>query len=359
MKIVIITNYWRESPGGGAKVYVTNFVDHLIEKDLDIEVIFRQGQDLDQTKCPKNTILFMIFSFFRLLQTKPNVIQAMDPWYCLLPAVMYRKLFNCIIIESFLSEPTEKHHQIFLTFFQNLLDTCDYIIIGYSGLRDKMWQVYRITLKNTKLIRPAISIQHVTIDDLNKFKEQFNIPNNAMIILIQGFTADKLKKEGVKIVLESIQSLISKYPDIHVIITRDGHFSNELKLFAQEMGLEKNTIFTGDLSNPFIPLAMCDIFIFPYSGTFATGLALFEAMYAGKPIIMTSSGGIPEVIEDGVNGLIIGPDVDLMREKIEFLITNRDYAKRLGDAAKMFAGENFSWDRFIERHMEIYQRYPR
>jgi len=358
MKITTITNYWRESGGGGAKVYVTNLVDHLIERKPDIEVIFRQGQDHNNWKGPKNTILFAIFSFFKLLQIKPNVIFTTGEWYCISPAVMYKKLFCCRIIVTFLSEPIQKYPKIFLIFFQILLDSCDNIVIGYCGFRDKMLQVYRITLKNVTLIRPAISVQQVTSDELNNFKDQFNVTDNAIIILIQGFTADEVKKVGVKIVFDSIQLLISRYPNIQVIITREGHFSNELKLYAQEKGLENNTIFTGNLSNPFVPLKMCDIFIFPYAGTFATGLALFEAMYAGKPIIMTSSGGRHEVIEDGVNGLIINPDVDLMREKIEFLICNREYGKLLGGAAKIFAEDNFSWDMFIERHMELINNNP-
>jgi glycosyltransferase involved in cell wall biosynthesis len=357
MKIVIITNYWRDSPGGGVKIFVTSLVDHLIERDLDVGVIFRQGQDHTYWKGPKNKILFALFSFFKLLWIKPNVIHVMQAWYCLLPAVIYKKLFKCLIIETFLSEPTGKSPHIFLKFFQCLLDTCDYIIIGYDGFKDKMLQVDGIILNNTILIREAISVQQVSSDDLKRFKEQFKIPNNAIVILIQGFTANMLKKEGVKIVLEAVRSLINRYPNIQVIITRESQFSNELKSYAQERGLENNTIFTGDLSNPFVPLELCDIFIFPWTGTFAFGLALIEAMFAGKPIIMTSSGGKSEVIIDGVNGLLIYPNVEKMREKLEFLISNPDYAKKLGDAAKISAEDCFSWNMFIERHLKIYQQY--
>jgi glycosyltransferase involved in cell wall biosynthesis len=76
-------------------------------------------------------------------------------------------------------------------------------------------------------------------------------------------------------------------------------------------------------------------------------------MAVGKPIIATPVGGIPEVIKDGENGLLVEPDAKKIAGKIEFLLENPQIAKKLGENAKRTA-EKFTWEKTAERFLEIY-----
>ena len=59
MRIAIVTNYWFFSEGGGLRTFIVNLVEALIEKEMDVKVIFREGVDLNNYKGNKNKILFV------------------------------------------------------------------------------------------------------------------------------------------------------------------------------------------------------------------------------------------------------------------------------------------------------------
>jgi glycosyltransferase involved in cell wall biosynthesis len=63
-------------------------------------------------------------------------------------------------------------------------------------------------------------------------------------------------------------------------------------------------------------------------------------MSLGKPIVATAVGGIPEAISDGVNGLLVKPDVGQIAEAINHLLTDRTYADELGNAQKALLRKN-------------------
>ena len=174
-----------------------------------------------------------------------------------------------------------------------------------------------------------------------------------LVLLAQAFTANKLKAEGAKLLIKSVKKLRDKYPNLILILTREGSYSNKLKEFAKNEGIEDNVIFTGDLENPYLPLVICDIYTHTPIGE-GLPLALLEAMSMRKPIIATSVGGIPEAIENGVNGILVEPDVDKIAEKIEYLLENREFAEELGRNAKKTAEATFTWEKAAEKFIEIY-----
>ncbi len=138
-----------------------------------------------------------------------------------------------------------------------------------------------------------------------------------------------------------------------MILTREGEYSNELKKFVKSEGVQDNVIFTGDVDNPFVPLVICDIYTHISLGE-GLPIALLEAMSMGKPIIATKVGGIPEVIENGKNGILVDTDVDEITEKIEYLLENKVFRKRLAKNAKKTVEENFTWDNSVDKFIKIY-----
>jgi glycosyltransferase involved in cell wall biosynthesis len=116
-------------------------------------------------------------------------------------------------------------------------------------------------------------------------------------------------------------------------------------------GVSENIIFTGDIDDPNVPLQICDIYTHTPLGEGGVSLAVLEAMAIGKPIIATSVGGIPEIIEDGINGLIVQPEVDQIAQKIDYLLENKDLAAKLGENAQNKVKSKFNWrisaDKFL------------
>jgi len=105
MKVAIITNYWKNSDGGGIKTYLMGLVDALKGRCAGVSVIFRSGADPDNFKSCDNKILFVLKSYFYLRKIHPDLIQTQAGWYGLLPGVLYKKLHGCTLVHTFHTEP--------------------------------------------------------------------------------------------------------------------------------------------------------------------------------------------------------------------------------------------------------------
>jgi len=191
--------------------------------------------------------------------------------------------------------------------------------------------------------------------EIEEFEKKYGIQKETIVLLSVGLTALKHKADGAKLLIKAIKELRSKYKDIRLILTREGLYSNDLKCFSSSESVLDNVIFTGTIDNPSIPLQLCDLYVHTPLGEGGVSISLLEAMAFGKPIVATSVGGIPEAIEDGVNGLLVQPDYIQIAEKIEYLLENKEIAKMLGDNAKLTALEKFSWESVANKFIQMSQ----
>jgi len=143
--------------------------------------------------------------------------------------------------------------------------------------------------------------------------------------------------KGLTYLLEAIVQLKSIHPTTQFRVYGDGPLREELLSYAEQLGLDGNQIFVGaftsreELSHI---MAQTDIFVM---SSILEGLpiALLEAMSYGRPVVVTTVGGIPEAIEDGVNGLLCEPrDPECLAQKICALIEDPALRLKLGRAAR-------------------------
>lgn len=354
LRIAMITSYWKNSDGGGIKTYVVNLVDELKKNNVDVSVLFREGVDCDQYDCGKNKIWFIFKSYRQLNKLRPDVIHSHGTWYCLFPGVVYKTFNKSTLIFTFHSEPKKKLSLPARIFFHRLLDKCDCVTFVSKGLEEQVVDVDEFSFQRTEITYSGVKLFNVTNDNICQFIDAFNLNSSSPVILVQAFTANELKVRGLKIVIRAIKLLRSKFPNIKLLITRDGQYTNELKKFVGEENIRDCIIFTGDVQNPFIPIVLSDIFIFPWLGKSGVGLALLEAMVCGKPVIVTDTGNGSEVIDNGINGLLVPPEPEAIAKKIELLIENPEYSQNLGNNAKTTAEIKFTWKRTAEKFIEIY-----
>lgn len=354
MTIVVITNYWRNSDGGGLKKYITNLVEELEKHGLDIHVIYRLGLDKTRKKGNEKKLIFSINTFFYLKKKRPNIIQSFGGWYCLLPAVIYKKFYPCRIIGAFHTEPEKKLPLAGKLLMQSLINECDCVTFGSKKLVQKMEEIEGLKFKHIEITPAGIRSFYVPEKKIHEFKNQFRVKANAIVLLGLGLTALKHKAEGAKLLIKAISIVQMKYPTILLILTREGKYTNELKQYAKSQGISEKIVFTGDIEDPNVALSIAHVYVHTPLGEGGVPQSLLEAMIMGKPIIATSVGGIPEAIENGVNGLLVEPDFNKIAESIELLLGNVDLAKNLGYNAKIKAMKNFSWEALAEKFIKIY-----
>jgi glycosyltransferase involved in cell wall biosynthesis len=354
MKIALITNYWKNSDGGGVKTYVVNLVDALKNKGADVSVLFREGDDPEHFCRGRNKVVFSFACYQQLRKIRPEVIYSQGTWYCLLPGVLYKKLHGCTLVHTFHTEPDRGLPLPAKIFFQSLLNACDCVTFVSKKLQERVVEVDGLSFSKTAITYAGVRAGEVTTEEVERFREQYGIGEDAIVLLAIGMTALPYKAEGLKLLIRAVRILRETYPNIMLIATREGKYSDEVKAFAREMGVEDQVIFTGDVENPFVPLKMCDLYTHITLGEGGVSVALLEAMAMGKPIVATSVGGIPEAITDGENGLLVAPDAEQVAEEIDQLLQDRECAERLGRCAKATVEEKFTWEQAAKRFLSIF-----
>jgi glycosyltransferase involved in cell wall biosynthesis len=351
MNIALITNYWKNSNGGGVKNYVVNLVDALRSKGNDVNVLFREGDDPEQFQGRRNKLAFSISCYRQLCKKQPDVIYSQGTWYCLLPGVLYKRFHRCKLIHTFHSDPYKRLSLSAKRFFQCLLNSCDCVTFVSKRLQERVVEVDGLSFPRAAITYAGVRSREVPETEVRRFREQYGINENAIVLLAQAMTAHPLKAEGLKLLLSALPPLVEIYPNLLLVVTREGPYSDELRAFAREIGVGAKVIFTGNVENPFVPLEICDIYTHITLGD-GLPLSLLEAMVMGKPIIATPIGGIPEVIVDGENGILVAPEVEQIAKMIDFLLRYREHAERMGKCAKETAEGEFTWEQAADRFVQ-------
>lgn len=154
--------------------------------------------------------------------------------------------------------------------------------------------------------------------------------------------------------LDLVMDVAHSLPEIELCIAGEGPERSRLEHKAAKLGLEYRFLGTITGENKAYWLSRADIFVFA-STTLSSGreegapVALREAMAAGLPVVATRTGAIPELVRDGVDGLVVSPDDrDSMRQALQRLARDEGLRWRLGQQARRSA-TRWSWTHVAER----------
>jgi glycosyltransferase involved in cell wall biosynthesis len=354
MKVAILTKPWKNSIGTGMKTYIVNLVDELAKnKNIDVSVIYIDGEDSSNYKVKGHRFLFPIKAFFHLKHIKPDVIHTHASWYLLFTGFIYKLFWDAKLVTTMHSHPSK------LSLFEKkfmgfLFNNCDVITYVSKDLKNKIHDAWKIDFKaKEEITYGGVEKKYVSDEEITKFCNQYCIKKDSIILLAQSFPIAKVKSEGAKILMNAVKIVSVNYPNISLIITGIGPYKEELESFADLNNLNDIVIFTGWVDNPFIPLEICDIYSHISLGE-GLPMAILEAMSVGKPIIATPVGGIPEVISSGESGLLVEPDANKIAESILYCIENEEIAMGLGKKAKFIVDKNFTWNLSANKFVEIF-----
>jgi glycosyltransferase involved in cell wall biosynthesis len=199
--------------------------------------------------------------------------------------------------------------------------------------------------------------------EIHKIRDEFGIDGDFLIIgMTSRFGPDKGHEEFIKAAKVLLSKRGVERGRLKFLIVGSSVFEVDrereeyLKGMVREYGLWEDFIFTGFRDDVPNLLALMDIFVLPAHQE-PCGRVLFEAQAMEVPVIGTSSGGTPEIVEDGVTGLLFKPkNVDELVEKLELLIGNPLLRKRMGKAGRQRMKYMFPIKNNSELTMKIYRR---
>lgn len=166
-------------------------------------------------------------------------------------------------------------------------------------------------------------------------------------------------KYGIDILLEAVHLLVSRneIPEISVNIVGDGQQRERLEAMAERLDIDSNVRFLGRLPNAQVPaiLKSADVAAVA-SRSESFGVAAVEAQACGVPVIASSVGGLPEVVEDGVSGVIVQKeDPEALARALVELHEDRARLRRMGQAARDRVRKHYDWSRNLRHMVDIYR----
>jgi glycosyltransferase involved in cell wall biosynthesis len=161
--------------------------------------------------------------------------------------------------------------------------------------------------------------------------------------------------KGLSYLLQSVSILLRQRANVRLLIVGDGVIRKDLETQARDLGISENVVFLGHREDTDELLQALDIFVLP-SLSEGIPMALLEAMAASRAVVASRVGGIPEIVEDGVEGFLVEPmDVTQLAENCGRLIESPEIAMKMGEQARKRVMQEFSAAAMADRVAALYK----
>lgn len=202
----------------------------------------------------------------------------------------------------------------------------------------------------TEIINPGVKKVSIDLLSRDNLDSKYNIKDKKII-----FSLGRLvRRKGFDRVIQSLDSL--DRDDFVYVVCGEGEEKKYLQDLALKSSYNKNILFIDHISEAekWSWLALCDIFIMPsrnVNGDFeGFGIVYLEANLMGSPVIAGNSGGVRDAVVNNYNGLLVNPeDNNEIAAAINKLLTNPDFAKKLGQQGRERALKEFNWPNLAKK----------
>ncbi len=196
--------------------------------------------------------------------------------------------------------------------------------------------------------------------DLNIFKKkkvERLFSENAIVI---GTVKSLEKIYGIRYLIKGFILLVEKYPELplKLLIVGRGTQEQKLKSMCKKANILDKTIFTGHIKHKEVPryLNMLDVSV-SVSDNESFGVAVIEASACCCPVIVSNVGGLPEVVADGVTGIVVPRrDEKGLMLALEKLIFDAGLRKKMGLAGRKKVALDYDWDKNVTQMHTIYKK---
>lgn len=193
------------------------------------------------------------------------------------------------------------------------------------------------------------------------FRDAIRVPRTAPLVVM---LARVNRQKGIDYFVDAAASVLKRVPDAHFVVV-GGNFGGdepevayrrEVEARAERLGIGTRLHFTGFRDDVPEILAEADLSVLP---SLSEGLSntLLESMAAGLPVVATRVGGTPEVISDGINGLLVAPhDANGLAAAMTAALCRPSLAQALGERARRHVAERYSFERMARDTEALYDQ---
>jgi len=164
---------------------------------------------------------------------------------------------------------------------------------------------------------------------------------------------------GIDYLIKAFSTVCNSCPQLslRLLIVGDGSLKQDLIDLCISLNIRDKVIFTGFINQDELPryYNMLDIYV-ALSRSESFGVAVLEASACGKPVVVSNVGGLPEVVDDGITGIIVPPHIlSNAADAIIKLIIDSELRKEMGSKARKFVENRYKWEDNVKKMVEIYE----
>lgn len=371
MKICILSDFFIPHYNGGGERRYFEIAKRLIERGHHVDVICMKIKGADDHELieginihhvgpkiknpPYRTVFdfihFIISCFLWILKHDYDIIDA-QTYVPLIPGFFGAKLKGIPVIGTIHDVGSGKNDQwlIFSNFasiFEKFLVKLPYnkIITVSNQTKSELIQRYDVKSEKINVVHNGVDLN--LIDSINVDKK-----NKNSIIFVGRLAPHKHVDDLINV----IRMLKEDFTDIQLTIVGNGIEKDNLIKIVNDLNLNDHIDFLSDLeySEVIREMKRSNVLVLP-STREGFGMVLAEANASNKPVVAYKSGGVVEVIENGINGFLVKPhDINGLAEKIRFLLENKEIAREMGEYGRKKTEKYFNWEKIVGNIIEIY-----
>lgn len=194
--------------------------------------------------------------------------------------------------------------------------------------------------------------------DVSALKARLGVGSRPLLATVSRL----VPRKGIDTVIRSLPRIRARIPDVLYMIAGEGPDRARLEALCEREGVTEAVRFAGPVPDAELPLwfALGDVFVMPSRSDGADvegfGIVFLEASAAGRPVVASSAGGIPDAVADGVSGLLVPPDdASHLAERIVELLSDPARAAELGRRGRERVLAQFTWQAVGERTLSAMQ----
>lgn len=312
----------------------------LLSADIPVEVLGKQRK-LD---------IALLYRLYRQLKSfRPHIVHT---W--LFTANSFGRLAALaarvpVMVASERSPDPWKH--IFHNLIDSFLGLCTKrIVANAEAVRAKVAERHPLLKSKVCVIYNGVPTLNVTHGRAG-VRKKLGIPEDAKVLA----SAGRLSPEkGFDDLLYALQTVCARRDDVCLLILGQGEQEQKLKGLSVQLGIEPRVKFLGEQPCIAAALAASDLFVLAskYEGL---PNSILEALQLELPVVATAVGGVPEVIQDGITGVLVMPgDRQALADKILWLLQRPAEGRRLARLGKSVVQTRFGLERMVREYENLY-----
>lgn len=354
---------------GGAEVYLQLLASGLSKERFNVRVAIPENKDnksfVNELKSKGIKVDFIkryniLNNLFYFRRNKPDYIHFNVPFpviisctTAILAAIIHGR--SKLYATEHMVPPEYKPYPFTKLIKKFIYAKLDASITVSNKNKESLIKNFGLPENKIKVIYNCIDIDHIknyNKDIVSELKHKFSISSSALVF---GTVGRLHRQKGHEYLIDASKKVIENVPDSVFLFVGTGSLRNHLIQKLKDNNISEYFRFAGYQENLPEILALIDIFVLP---SISEGLpfSVLEAMAAGKPVIVTNVGGVPEIITNNVDGILVEP-MDSAALASAMIILGKDAKKRnyIAEMGHKKAAEIFSLEKMISKTEEIYR----